>query len=346
MVKGVVRRGKKSWLTPICQQPTQSVTFIHHSETTAYHSSFSWCPADVKTYLLTATSGGLNQQRRGNEDENQAFHCPAFEASNPDKVQRHGRCPLTPEEVVLMLRALGFGSDIHLYVASGEVYGVEETLAPLKKLFPNYHSKETIASKEELTPFSSFSSRMAALDFIVCDESDVFITNNNGNMARMLAGRRRYFGHKPTIRPNAKKLSLLFMNHNNMTWEEFASKLQTNQIGFMGELNVIKPGRGEFHENPAACICSASGTKSSEVPIPQNESFNIQNIYKEDDLKKDSGYVTDGQITEDEQDWSGIDYTEMNINRSQGKVLPSVRVSDPGLLLKPDEPELEDFFSD
>ncbi|ONI21712.1 hypothetical protein PRUPE_2G083300 [Prunus persica] len=95
--------------------------------------------------------------------------------SNLDKVQRHGRCPLTPEEVGLMFRALGFGSNIHLYVASGEVYGGEEMLAPLKKLFPNFHSKETIASKEELTPFSPFSSRMAALDFIVCDESDGFV---------------------------------------------------------------------------------------------------------------------------------------------------------------------------
>lgn len=116
-----------------------------------------------------------------------------------------------------MLRALGFGSDVHLYVASGEVYGGEETLAPLKALFPNLHSKETLASKFELEPFSSFSARMAALDFIVCDESDVFVTNNNGNMARILAGRRRYFGHKPTIRPNAKKLYKLFMDRNNMT---------------------------------------------------------------------------------------------------------------------------------
>ncbi|MBA0677083.1 hypothetical protein Goari_018507, partial [Gossypium aridum] len=109
--------------------------------------------------------------------------------SNPEKVRRHGRCPLTPEEVGLMLRALGFGSDVHIYVASGEVYRGEETLAPLKALFPNFHSKETIATKEELAPFSSFSGRMAALDYIVCDESDVFVTNNNGNMARILAGR-------------------------------------------------------------------------------------------------------------------------------------------------------------
>lgn len=89
-----------------------------------------------------------------------------------------------------MLRAMGFGSDVHIYVASGELYGGEETLAPLKALFPNFHTKETIASAEELAGFSAFSSRMAALDFIVCEESSVFVTNNNGNMARMLAGRR------------------------------------------------------------------------------------------------------------------------------------------------------------
>jgi GDP-fucose protein O-fucosyltransferase len=91
----------------------------------------------------------------------------------------------------MMLRSLGFGDDVHLYVASGEVYGGEVTLAPLKALFPNIHSKETLLNRDELAPFEPFSSRMAAIDFIVCDESDVFVTNNNGNMARILAGRRQ-----------------------------------------------------------------------------------------------------------------------------------------------------------
>lgn len=89
-----------------------------------------------------------------------------------------------------MLRGLGFGREVHLYVASGEVYGGDATLAPLRALFPNIHTKETLTSKKELAPFARFSSRMAALDFIVCDESDAFVTNNNGNMARILAGRR------------------------------------------------------------------------------------------------------------------------------------------------------------
>ncbi|KAM4099431.1 hypothetical protein ACJW30_07G159100 [Castanea mollissima] len=265
---------------------------------------------------------------------------------NPDKVRRHGRCPLTPEEVGLMLRALGFGSDVHLYVASGEVYGGEETLAPLKALFPNFHSKETIASQKELAPFSSFSSRMAALDFIVCDESDVFVTNNNGNMARMLAGRRRYFGHKPTIRPNAKKLYRLFMNRNNMTWEEFASNVRTFQIGFMGEPNEVKPGRGEFHENPVSCICEKSGKNAKVVLIPQNETHNRNTSGKEDNTNKDTGDVTDEQSMEDELEWSDMDYVE-NVNRLQGKVFPNGTESDPNISLKPELPELaEELFSD
>ncbi|KAK9001525.1 hypothetical protein V6N11_083307 [Hibiscus sabdariffa] len=176
--------------------------------------------------------------------------------SDPERVRSKGKCPLTPEEIGLMLRALGFGSDVHVYVASGEVYGGEESLAPLKALFPNFHSKQTLATKE-LAQFSSFSGRMAALDYIVCDESDVFVTNNNGNMARMLAGRRRYFGHKPTIRPNAKKLHRLFLDRNNLTWGEFSSKVRTCQIGFMGEPIEVEPGKGEFHENPDSCLCQA-----------------------------------------------------------------------------------------
>lgn len=89
-----------------------------------------------------------------------------------------------------MLRALGYGNDTNLYVASGEVYNGEASLAPLKALFPNFYTKDTIASRKELRPFARFSSRMAAIDYIVCSQSNVFVANNNGNMARILAGER------------------------------------------------------------------------------------------------------------------------------------------------------------
>ncbi|KAJ7957959.1 O-fucosyltransferase family protein [Quillaja saponaria] len=255
--------------------------------------------------------------------------------NNPDKARRQGRCPLTPEEVGLMLRALGYGSDVHIYVASGEVYGGEETLAPLKALFPNYHSKESIATKEELESFSSFSSRMAALDFIVCDESDVFVTNNNGNMAKILAGRRRYFGHKPTIRPNAKKLFRLFPNKNNMTWEEFASRVRTRQRGFTGEPNEVRPGRGEFHENPSACICEDSEAKIKKDFGPRK--------YGKDDIgiKRD---VIDDPDVDDEPEWSDMDDDE-----DQNGHLEKGLFDGTGLdyeAMNPEDPELEEILSD
>ncbi|KAK9274892.1 hypothetical protein L1049_022146 [Liquidambar formosana] len=74
-------------------------------------------------------------------------------------------------------------------------------------------------------------------------------------MAKILAGRRRYMGHKRTIRPNAKKLSSLFMARNQMDWESFAKKVKSCQKGFMGEPDEMRLGRAEFHEFPASCIC-------------------------------------------------------------------------------------------
>ncbi|KAL8027910.1 hypothetical protein ABFS82_14G124500 [Erythranthe guttata] len=223
---------------------------------------------------------------------------------DPERERRHGKCPLSPEEVGVMLRALGFGEDIHIYIASGEIYGGEEALAPLKSLFPNLHTKESIATKEELAQFSPYSSRMAALDFIVCDESDVFVTNNNGNMAKILSGRRRYFGHKPTIRPNTKKLQKLFLNRDNTTWEEFSSHVREFQTGFMGEPltnEVNNTKKGEFHENPWSCICENSERRTSRSSSRSS---------KEDvDISNDevlSEYETDLSETEYPDDENGI----------------------------------------
>ncbi|KAM6557875.1 hypothetical protein CsatB_004894 [Cannabis sativa] len=173
---------------------------------------------------------------------------------SPDGERKRGKCPLTPHEVGLMLRALGYTNDTFLYVASGEIYGGEETLRPLRELFPNFYTKEMLGN-EELKPFLPFSSRLAAIDYIVSDESDVFVANNNGNMAKILAGRRRYMGHKRTIRPNAKKLSALFMARDQMGWDTFSKKVRSCQRGFMGEPDEMKPGRGEFHEYPHTCVC-------------------------------------------------------------------------------------------
>ncbi|CAK7356366.1 unnamed protein product [Dovyalis caffra] len=203
---------------------------------------------------------------------------------SPDGERERGKCPLAPHEVGLMLRALGFSNNTYLYVASGEIYGGEETLRPLRELFPNFYTKEMLAV-EELKPFLPFSSRLAAIDYIVCDESDVFVTNNNGNMAKILAGRRRYAGHKRTIKPNAKKLSALFMARDRMDWDAFAKKVKASQRGFMGEPDEVRPGRGDFHEYPS-CICerpftdeNSKGEEQLADRIPMNFKEKVHSKY-------------------------------------------------------------------
>ncbi|KAI0495896.1 hypothetical protein KFK09_022203 [Dendrobium nobile] len=121
-----------------------------------------------------------------------------------------GYCPLTPKEVGMFLSALGYPSNTPIYIASGEIYGGDSQMAELKSRFPLLMSKETIASVSELEPFVHHASQMAALDYIVSVESDVFVPSYSGNMARAVAGHRRFLGHRKTISPDRKALVQLF----------------------------------------------------------------------------------------------------------------------------------------
>jgi hypothetical protein len=52
-----------------------------------------------------------------------------------------GLCPLTPEEITLVLKALGFKKDTLIYIASGEIYGGERRLAAFKAAYPRLVSR-------------------------------------------------------------------------------------------------------------------------------------------------------------------------------------------------------------
>ncbi|XP_010262705.1 PREDICTED: uncharacterized protein At1g04910-like isoform X2 [Nelumbo nucifera] len=134
----------------------------------------------------------------------------------PGAIRINGKCPLTPLEVGLMLRGMGFDNSTSIYLASGKIYKAEKTMAPLLEMFPLLQTKETLASVEELAPFKNYSSRMAALDYTVCLHSEVFVTTQGGNFPHFLMGHRRYLygGHSKTIRPDKRKLALLFDNPN------------------------------------------------------------------------------------------------------------------------------------
>lgn len=55
---------------------------------------------------------------------------------------------------------------------------------------------------------------MAAIDYTVCLHSEVFVTTQGGNFPHFVIGHRRYLydGHSKTIKPDKRKLAILFDN--------------------------------------------------------------------------------------------------------------------------------------
>ncbi|KAK2981162.1 hypothetical protein RJ640_024385 [Escallonia rubra] len=139
----------------------------------------------------------------------------------------NGRCPMTPLEVGLMLRGMGFSNNTAIYLASGKLYQADKYLAPLQKMFPLLHTKESLTTPEELTALQGYSSRLAALDYMVCLFSEVFVTTQGGNFPHFLMGHRRFLhsGHAKTIKPDKSKMVLLLQN-TSISWEAFKDQME------------------------------------------------------------------------------------------------------------------------
>lgn len=59
--------------------------------------------------------------------------------------RKEGRCPLEPGEVAVILRAMGYPKETQIYVASGQVYGGHNRMAPLRNMFPNLVGTPTLS---------------------------------------------------------------------------------------------------------------------------------------------------------------------------------------------------------
>lgn len=129
---------------------------------------------------------------------------------NSTEQRTGGNCPLTPLEVGMFLRAMGYTESTWIYLAAGEIYGGDKYISKLRSYFPNLVSKEVLATKEELEKFKNHASQVAALDYIISVESDVFVPSHSGNMARAVEGHRRFLGHRKTLSPDRRGLVELF----------------------------------------------------------------------------------------------------------------------------------------
>ncbi|KAG0496091.1 hypothetical protein HPP92_000782 [Vanilla planifolia] len=179
-----------------------------------------------------------------------------------DHKRLEGLCPLTPEEMTLVLQALGISRNAQIYIASGQIYGGESRLAALKVAFPKIVRKEMLLSTDEFSPFKNHSTQMAALDYLVSVASDIFIPSYDGNMARVVEGHRRYNGYQKTILLDRKLLVELLdlYRDEKLSWDQFRSavvEIHKNRIGQPTVRKVI-PGRPKdedyFYANPQECL--------------------------------------------------------------------------------------------
>ncbi|GMH00335.1 hypothetical protein Nepgr_002174 [Nepenthes gracilis] len=182
----------------------------------------------------------------------------------PGAIRRDGKCPLTPLEVGMILRGMGFDSTTSVFVAAGKIYQAEKYMAPLRQLFPLLETKDTLATPEELAPFEGHSSRLAALDYTVCLHSEVFITTQGGNFPHFLMGDRRYVygGHARTIMPDKRKLALLFDNPG-IRWDNFKHQMQDmyHRSDLKGT-EMKKPSASLYTFPMPDCMCKQAETRS------------------------------------------------------------------------------------
>ncbi|WRX19094.1 GDP-fucose protein O-fucosyltransferase - like 10 [Theobroma cacao] len=203
---------------------------------------------------------------------------------NSDLKRKDGLCPLTPEETALTLKALDIDTSYQIYIAAGEIYGGERRMASLSAAYPKLVRKETLLEASDLRFFQNHSSQMAALDYLVSLESDIFIPTYDGNMAKVVEGHRRFLGFKRTILLDRRLLVELIDQYNggSLNWDEFSAAVKETHESRKGQptKRLVTPDRPKeedyFYANPEECLQPSYGQLSSTC----GDDWGLKNLKK------------------------------------------------------------------
>ncbi|KAK9725615.1 hypothetical protein RND81_05G157500 [Saponaria officinalis] len=174
-----------------------------------------------------------------------------------------GLCPLNAQDVARLLKALGAPKSARIYWAGGEPLGGRDALLPLTREFPFFYNKEDLASSDELQPLANRASFLAAIDYIVCEKSDVFMASHGGNMGHAIQGHRAYAGHKKHITPNKRHMLPYFLNSSlpETEFNNIVKELHQDSLG-QPELRTSKPGRDVTKYPVPECMCNSTSATS------------------------------------------------------------------------------------
>ncbi|BBN05289.1 rhamnogalacturonan I rhamnosyltransferase [Marchantia polymorpha subsp. ruderalis] len=194
-----------------------------------------------------------------------------------------GKCPLTPHEVGLFLRAMGFNNATRIYLAVGEVFGGERFLKPLRDLFPQLETRSTVALPEELGLVRADGHGLLgpAVDYMVCLLSDIFVPTYDGpsNFANNLIGQRLYYGFRTTLQPDRKALAPHYIKLEKGLVSRSDFETSVRQIispKSFGRPRTRLPSES-FYTNPwPECFCMISSKDSAnQCPLDIVETTSV-----------------------------------------------------------------------
>ncbi|RWW70154.1 hypothetical protein BHE74_00022182 [Ensete ventricosum] len=148
---------------------------------------------------------------------------------------------------------------------AAEPFGGRNALLPLMREFPNLYSKEDLTLPGELEPFANRSSLLAAIDDVVCEQSDVFMASHGGNMGHLMRGQRAYAGHRKFITPNKRQMLRHFLNAASLPESELhriVKELHRESLG-QPELRTDKIGRDVTAYPLPECMCEVGARMRS-----------------------------------------------------------------------------------
>ncbi|ONK58297.1 uncharacterized protein A4U43_C09F10720 [Asparagus officinalis] len=179
-----------------------------------------------------------------------------------------GKCPLTPEEVGLILRSLGFDNRTRIYIAAGELFGGDRFMKPFRTLFPHLENHNTKKARRECPRTRRFSSRLHGMPLI-----KTFMPTYDGpsNFANNLMGHRLYYGFRTIIQPNRKALAPVFMDREEGKGANFEERVRNvmARTKFGEPHKRVRPE--SFYTNSwPECFCQAAPKDPKDKCPPDN----------------------------------------------------------------------------
>ncbi|XP_010913046.1 O-fucosyltransferase 1 isoform X1 [Elaeis guineensis] len=182
-----------------------------------------------------------------------------------------GKCPLTPEQVGLILHSMGFDNSTRIYLAAGELFGGDRFMKPFRTMFPHLENHSTLGPEKLEENARGLAG--AAVDYMVCLLSDIFMPTYDGpsNFANNLMGHRLYYNFRTIIQPDRKALApiLLDIEEGRRAGSEERIRQVMFKTKFGGPHKRVPPE--SFYTNSwPECFCQVSPKNPADKCPPNN----------------------------------------------------------------------------